>query len=624
MFQLRKVVVKGPGVPDASLEFKPGGNILAGLSDTGKSYLIHCLSYIFGADALTKRFPESEPYTELYVQFANDTDAPLTLYRALAGGELLGYRSTIEGISGQGERIAHRRYGKSIAKDITSVLFPFAGLSEAQLRKNARGETQRLTLRHWIPEMLVDEVAVIDERSPVRGQSGFDFTANERAFAFMLAGRDDAAVVSAERNDVIAARLTAKLSVVDRLLKPLQDRASATADDPEDSIERIEAAIGELTVVLDDHAQTHAALQDQRKAALADQQKAESQIIAIDELLGRYRLLESRYTSDLDRLDFIAEGSHYFEGLQTVACPLCEQPMSRPHEHATTEHATTEEGVQSGARAEAAKILALRADLTGAIENVEARRRFEVERLSTASGLVLLIDERVTQLMTPKLRGAETRLRQLVERRVLLEAARSDRDQLENLLALRTELESESKKPRTSATNWEALPATALEQLCEEIESVLKDWGWPGKGKVTFNQDVYDIVIDGQPRQSHGKGVRGVLYSAFAIGLLNFCRAKGRPHPGLVVIDSPLTAFSKQKRSGSATTADGSPVDPGVEARFWSSLTRIPPQVQVIIVENKAPPEDVAAAVNFTWFAGESAEDGERYGFFPPKPEFAT
>lgn len=613
MFQLRKVVVKGPGVSDASLEFKPGGNILAGLSDTGKSYLIHCLSYIFGGDTLNKRFPESEPYTELYVQFANDADAPLTLYRALAGGSLLAYQSTIEDISGQGEIIAHRRYGKSTAKDVTSVLFPFAGLSEAQLRKNKRGETQRLTLRHWIPEMLVDEVAVIDERSPVRGQAGFDVTANERAFALMLAGRDDAAVVSAERNDVIAARLLAKLSVVDRLLKPLQDRASATADDPEDSIERIEAAISELTVVLDDHTQTHAALQDQRRTALADQQKADSQVIAIDELLGRYRLLESRYTSDLDRLDFIAEGSHYFDGLQTVACPLCDQPMSRSHDHAATN-----ESVQSGARAEAAKILALRADLTGAIENVEARRRFEAERGSSASALVLLIDEQVSRLMTPTLRSAEMRLRKLVERRVLLEAARSDRDQLDNLLALRAELESESKKPRTSASAWEALPAKALEDLCEEIEAVLKDWDWPGKGKVTFNQDAYDIVIDGQPRQSHGKGVRGVLYSAFAIGLLNFCHAKGRPHPGLVVIDSPLTAFSKQKRS-STTAVDGSPVAPGVEARFWSSLTRIPPEVQVIIVENKAPPENVAAAVNFTWFAGESAEDGERYGFFPPQ-----
>lgn len=616
MFQLRRVVIKGPGVPDASLEFKSGGNILAGLSETGKSYLIHCLSYILGADELTKRFPESEPYAELYVEFANGEGDPLTLYRPLAGGSLLAHQSTIDSISGRGEVIVHRRYGRSIAKDVTSVVFPFAGLPEAQLRKNTRGELQRLTLRHWIPETIVDEVAVIDERSPVRGPPGYDLTANERGFAFMLAGRDDAAVVSAERNDLIAARLLAKLSVIDRLLQPLQDRVTATAGDSEESIERVEASIDALTAVLEDHSQTHGKLQEQRRTALAEQQKADSQIIAIDELLGRYRLLQNRYTSDLDRLDFIAEGSHYLEGLQTMVCPLCDQPMTQLHDHGAED-----ESVQKAARAEAAKILALRADLTGAIENVEARRRFELSRRDSATGRVARIDEEVAGLMTPTVRGAETRMRQLVERRVLLEAARGDRDQLDTLLAVRAELQSESSRPRTSATEWEPLPAQALEHLCEEIEAVLQDWGWPGKGKVTFNQEAYDIVIDGQPRQSHGKGVRGVLYSAFSIGLLNFCHANGRPHPGFVVIDSPLTAFSKQRLHTPVKVTEGSTVDPGVEARFWSSLTRIPPEVQVIIIENKPPPEEVAAAVNFTWFAGESAEDGDRYGFFPPRTD---
>ncbi|WP_276516726.1 hypothetical protein [Bradyrhizobium ottawaense] len=39
--------------------FGDGANILAGASDTGKSYLVHCLDYIFGADELSKRIPES-------------------------------------------------------------------------------------------------------------------------------------------------------------------------------------------------------------------------------------------------------------------------------------------------------------------------------------------------------------------------------------------------------------------------------------------------------------------------------------------------------------------------------------------------------------------------------------
>ncbi len=100
MFQLRRVVVRGPGQPDAGLSFHQGANILAGLSDTGKSYLVHCLDYIFGAAKMTKQFPEALPYSQLYVEFANDEGEALTLYRALTGGDLLAYKCAIDGIRG--------------------------------------------------------------------------------------------------------------------------------------------------------------------------------------------------------------------------------------------------------------------------------------------------------------------------------------------------------------------------------------------------------------------------------------------------------------------------------------------------------------------------------------------
>jgi len=586
---------------------------VAGLSDTGKSYLVHCLDYIFGAAKMTKQFPEALAYSQLYVEFANDEGEALTLYRPLAGGDLLAYKCVIDDIRGNGEVIVPQRRGKSTAKDVTSALFPFADLPEARLRKNVRGELQRLTLRHWIPVMLVDEVAVIDERSPVQGAPGYDKTINERAFAFMLAGRDDADVVSAERNDVIVARLLAKIGVIDALIEPIEKRLAEPASETEDSVEKVEAAIAQLSTVIEGSAQAHEALQAEREVVLAQQQKAEGQVIAIDELLNRYRLLASRYVSDLDRLDFIAEGAYYFGELQTVTCPLCDQAMEEAHDHGA--HG---EDVQRAARAEAAKIQALRADLTGAIENVEARRSYQKEVEGQARSTIQRIDRDVAALMGPALRDADVRLTRLVERRVLLEALRSDREQLNSLRAMRREIERDAAQPRSTSQTWEALPAKPLEELCVEIEQVLAEWSWPGKGRVTFNHEAYDIVVDGQPRQSHGKGVRGVLYSAFVIGLMNYCRKRGLPHPGLVVIDSPLTAYSKVKSAGPG--AKGVPVDAGVEAKFWDSLKRIGSEVQVVVVENKSPPQDVADTLDATWFAGEFATGEQRVGFFPPLP----
>jgi hypothetical protein len=36
---------------------------------------------------------------------------------------------------------------------------------------------------------------------------------------------------------------------------------------------------------------------------------------------------------------------------------------------------------------------------------------------------------------------------------------------------------------------------------------------------------------------------RAVLHAAFAFSLLHYCQRHGTPHPGFLVIDSPLTPF---------------------------------------------------------------------------------
>jgi hypothetical protein len=54
-----------------------------------------------------------------------------------------------------------------------------------------------------------------------------------------------------------------------------------------------------------------------------------------------------------------------------------------------------------------------------------------------------------------------------------------------------------------------------------------------------------------------------------------------------------------------------------VEAAFWESLKNIPKGIQVIVIENKEPPADVASAVHYEWFAGDDANEGDRAGFIP-------
>jgi len=612
MLQIRKIVLRGKGVEDAVVAFAPGGNIVAGESDTGKSYLRHCLDYILGADEMKKRIPESEPYAQLFVEFENAAGSAITLERHLSGGEMASHECGIDDIAEPGQKLAAKRANsKSGVRDVTSVLFAFAGIGEAELRKNDRGETQRLTFRLLIPIFLIDEISVIDELSPVLGRGGFDITPRKRMLAYMLTGKDDEGIIAAEKSEIAKAKLAARLGVITDLLEPLERRIGQRAPGNETSIEKVEESITALSGTLSEATGERAALHAERQEATATLQRAESQLLAIDELLDRYRLLDGRYGSDLERLDFIAEGAHFFDGLQVVTCPLCDQPMTQEHAHAAQEAATT---VYDSAKAEAAKILGHRKDLSAAILTLtELRGQRDRERADSSRSLAW-IDQRIATVISPTLQDAAGRLEKLIARRVELESFRSDADQAGNLRAMKEEIERASDGKAVKG-EWEQLPSSALRKLCVEIEAVLKEWSWQGEGRVEFDQKEYDIIVDGQARQSHGKGVRAVLHSAFAIGLLRYCHRNERPHPGVVIIDSPLTSYKK----GKANAADDGPVDPGIEQAFWKSLTTLDDGLQVIIIENKEPPRDVANAVHYEWFAGDTAQPGDRIGFIPAK-----
>lgn len=613
MLQIREIRLSGPNVEDASIKFGPGPNVIAGESDTGKSYLLHCLDYIFGAEELKKRIPQAESYDELKVEFQNTAGDYLTLVRSLSGGDLKAHRSQIDAIDGDGEAIAYRRHGTSKADDVTSVLFPFAGIKEAMLRKDNDGKVQRLTIRTFLPTIIVDEVSVIEEQSPVLGRAGFDETARKRMFAYMLSGKDDSSVIASEKKAIVTARLNAQVALIDDLLAPLEQQLQATpTDQTEDSIEKIDETIARISDELAAIETERATLLNERDTASDVRTKAETQILAIDQLLTRYHLLSEHYTSDLSRLDFVAEGAHYFDGLQTVTCPLCGQNMDDEHAHKAVQASAD---VYAAARAEAAKILAQRADLEDAIGSLEQRREArDVERtnaLATYQGA----ERRLASILQPAAANSTSRLRRLNARRLELESARNTSNQVETLRALKAEIEQSNTGKGKAKKQWESLPGTSLLAFCKEIEAVLKEWKWEGEGRVEFDEKNFDIKVDGQTRQSHGAGFRAVLYSAFVIALARYCQKNNLPHPGFVVIDKPLTSYKRQ----GARNVEGTdnPVSFGVETAFWESLTKIAKDVQVIIVENKEPPANVAAAVHYAWFAGNEAGPGDRVGFIP-------
>jgi hypothetical protein len=104
-------------------------------------------------------------------------------------------------------------------------------------------------------------------------------------------------------------------------------------------------------------------------------------------------------------------------------------------------------------------------------------------------------------------------------------------------------------EPREDASN--ILMSQSVEEFTLKVQSLLEAWKYPGLRRVTFSDEKVDLVISGKERASEGKGFRAIAYAAFMIGLLDYCADSKNelPHPGLVILDSPLVTYKRRDTS---------------------------------------------------------------------------
>lgn len=638
MARISEIRLTGKGKSDSAIRFQAGPNVVSGDSDTGKSYLLRCIDFVLGAQEMTKVIEEAAGYELIWLELENSKHETLTLARHLTGGDVRAYAIPIEEAIAEesddsadseeaddkvpgSEVLVWRRQGKSKARDVTSRVFPFFGMPEdVRLRSDSKGQTQRLSIRTLLPVFVFDEGMIISERSPIIGD-GFGQTTNKRMFSYVLTGTDDSGIIAQERREIVQAEITAKLGLIDDLLSPIEGRLNelGTKEEEKDSTERVESAIESLSNLLSENNEERTRLREERRDQVTLQRRAESQLIGIEELLERYLLLDARYTSDLQRLDFIAEGSHYIDGLQDSVCPLCGQEMDgSAHIHDDIETVPDANAVYQSARAEAAKIQGLQRDLQAAMKDLNNRKLSRENESTKAGAEVARIDRELDSVLAPSRTRTQSSLDDLVQRRLNLQTWQSDREEAERLRKLKDELREELPSSGQKQT-WAAIDSVAVTALCRVIEAVLQEWSWPSDVRVEFDDKTYDIKVNGKARKSHGKGFRAVLNSALAIGLLRYCHANDRPHPRFVVLDSPLTTV--KQRDATAETEDteaDAEINQMIEPLFWDSLSKISKEIQVIVLDNKEPNADLAQALNLQLFMGPTAANDERVGFITP------
>jgi hypothetical protein len=138
---------------------------------------------------------------------------------------------------------------------------------------------------------------------------------------------------------------------------------------------------------------------------------------------------------------------------------------------------------------------------------------------------------------------------------------------------------------------------TLLDDFSQNIEYFLTGWSFPAQ-RVFFDLPRRDIQVSGKPRRVNGKGVRAVLHAAFSLGLLRYTSVHEKPHPRLLILDSPLVTYRDPMSADDLELAHSN-----LNERFYEPFRDWDMRQQVIIIENRDPPgwaSDIAKIERFT------------------------
>ncbi len=600
MSDRRRIVIDqlmfiGPERTPVSLQLKSGVNIIWGASNTGKSFVRKSIDYLLGGELPTLP-PEGKGMDSYVLWLTLPGDQKITLQSSALGGDIYkadGHSQTVNESAG-GYEVFSRKHVSS--PNVSRFLLSSVGYREAQLLKNERAEKAPFSLRVVMRYLLIDETRMIDEKSLLLAHNTTVTSEDKGLLKFLLTGVDGSSIAQVRSGDQLKAAKEGQIELLSQMAEQLREviddaveTTSLVADRTAAERERADLldVVGERQNSLDALALEERGLSD----AIQDYQ---GRIAELNALKVRFDELARVYTSDIDRLEGLEEGGFLLQRFATINCPLCgAAPAHQRHDHGLG----SIEEQRNAVELELEKIRAEARDLAAALADVDAEI-LEVEQLIVAAG------DRLNNARLARLQASQSE----VSARSIFLSACARCEKLESDLDNRHRVaEIEVRIARIKATTVQSrqradgidvnldLSSGEVHELSTVVKQVLKAWNYPGADAVHFDKNDQDIVVDGKRRRDNGAGVRALLHAAFKIGVLVYCTEKGRPHPGFVILDSPLFAYrpAEEERFEELTDDELQLRKADVATHFYRYLQGMADQAQFIVIENHRSDQDV-------------------------------
>jgi len=611
---VRLLTFLGPTRPPATLKFGPGLNVIYGGSDTGKSFVVDAIDFMLGGKGPLRDIPERVGYDRVLLGLMASDGQSFTLVRAAEGGPFKLFAGLHDVIPEDQEAIELSEQHSDRREDnLSTYLLAKLDLEKRRIKKNKRGEVQSLSFRNLARLVVVNEEEIIQQRSPLSDGNYVADTANTSAFKLLLTGVDDSALGTAKLTTPEQHSKEGQVELLDDLIRDQRAQIRATGTKPEQLEEQLLKLDDSMTREGEQLAFTEREfrkLTERRRELLSKAEAASTRIAEIRVLLDRFSLLDTHYKSDIARLSGMSEAGSLFDALGKSRCPLC---GAAPEHHRARESCDGDiEAVVAAAAAEAKKTSARRGELHATIVSLQKEANGFERRLPQFESQLATLN-RTIDAQTAPVRRMRASFKQLAEKSAKVQGTLSLYGTLKDLEDRLAKLREDDNE-QDAATNADVeLSTTTVDKFAKVVQTVLSAWELPNSDRVHFDLRTRDLVINGKARTSHGKGMRAITQAAFTVGLLEYCFAHDTPHPGFVVVDSPLLSYREPE------SVQDDMRETNVDTRFFEHLAGLPDNRQVIVIENRDPPSAIQKGEFATRFTGTLGVG--RSGFFPEVAE---
>ncbi len=609
---LRYLAYFSPSKKPAEIRFSPGLNVICGASETGKSFIAESIDFMLGQENLDRNLSEQAGYDRVRLALQFSDGAVLTVDRSVEGGDFKGYDELLFENNPSGEpRKLRWKHSGARTDTLSHELLNRIGFKDKRLRQNSSGKTRSLSFRDVARLCVATEGDIQRKGSPALSGQFVTATAEYAAFKLMLTGNDDSALVSVDDTSPQRQKDDAKVELLEQMISELQaeiDEAGLDEAELQDQGEKLETSLDKQNDILRAAQSELNQLIERRGHAASTIKASRARMTEIEGLVARFSLLEKHYQNDIARLRSIHETGSLFVGLSVHSCPLCGAEPGNQHQDADCDGNV--DAIVSAASAEIAKIERLNRELQDTLDTLDRERREISAGLPSSFKLYNNLDSQLSEIASPSVGAERVSFNELASKLASVRTSLAKFASLDRLKKRMETLVDDGGETTGSRQGTRTLlPTSIQDEFAKEVQQILTDWDYPDASRVFFDEASKDLMISGKGRGSTGKGLRAITHAAFTIGLMQFCKERELPHPGFVVLDSPLLAYWKPE--GEQDDLRGS----ALKQNFYEYLVGMSHETQVIVVENEHPPDFVEKRAQVTVFTKNPSVG--RYGFFP-------